>query len=359
MAFSRIPDESRSQVNKAGQILAEPNTTQEQLAWAIDLAERWRACHAYPINTFQATLRVKLRQFSPEVFAAQRLKRMPTIIDKLRRYPDMQLARMQDIGGVRAVLTSVPDVYKLADEYRNNKSFTHELIDQKDYIAAPRSEDGYRSLHLIYRYKNTRNPSYDGLRLELQIRTKLQHTWATAVETMGTFLGQALKSRQGDQDWLDFFALISSAFAHKEKCPPVPRFKEMTRVETFKAVAEADARINALDKMRGFSVAVNEIVKRGGAGKSWHYHLIILDSLAKTVHIRPYDRESFKRALKEYSEVEAEAAGGKKIEPVLVSAGPITQLRKAYPNFFLDINDFSAIVREIIGHAKSSAANRK
>ena len=48
-----------------------------------------------------------------------------------------------------------------------------------------------------------------------------------------------------------------------------------------------------------------------------------------------------------YSKVEAEAAKGKKIEPVLVSAGPIDELRKAYPNFFLDIRDFMKIVYDI------------
>ncbi|GAH08548.1 unnamed protein product, partial [marine sediment metagenome] len=126
----------------------------------------------------------------------------------------MKLTTMQDIGGLRAVLGTVYDVYMLSEEYRKNTLFGHELIDEKDYIHKPRSEDGYRSLHLIYKYKNRRNPAYDGLRIELQIRTKLQHTWATAVETMGTFLGQALKSRQGDQEWLDFFALTSSAFAY-------------------------------------------------------------------------------------------------------------------------------------------------
>ena len=95
------------------------------------------------------------------------------------------------------------------------------------------------------------------------------------------------------------------------------------------------------------------ILLRGrGKGKSWSYHLIILNSLQKTVQIIPYDRESFKEAMMIYSRVEAEAAKGKKIEPVLVSAGPIDELRKAYPNFFLDIGDFMRIVHEIVKKRK-------
>lgn len=351
MAFSPVPEESKNKINKAGQILVKDNPTKEELTCARDLADRWRACHAYAINTFNSTLRVKLRDYS-DTIVAQRLKRMPTIIDKLKRYPAMQLTTMQDIGGLRAVLGSVVDVYKLADEYRDNTQFKHELIDEKDYIHKPRSEDGYRSLHLIYKYKNKRNPAYDGLRLELQIRTKLQHTWATAVETMGTFLGQALKSRQGDQEWLDFFAITSSAFAYMENSNPVPRFKDLSHKETFSAVAKAEDNLEALDKMRGFSVAVNWIVKGRGKGKSWSYHLIILNSLQKTVQIKPYDRGSFKEAMMNYSSVEAEAAKGKKIEPVLVSAGPIDELRKAYPNFFLDMGDFMRTVNEIVKKPK-------
>ena len=260
----------------------------------------------------------------------------------------MQLTTMQDIGGLHAVLESIVDVYKLASTYRDNTRFKHELVDEKDYMYKPRSEDGYRSLHLIYKYKNKRNPAYDGLRLELQIRTKLQHTWATAVETMGTFLGQALKSRQGDQEWLDFFAITSSAFAYMENSNPVPRFKGLSHKETFSAVAKAEANLDVLEKMNGFSFAVREIVKHRGKGKSWSYHLIILNSLKQTIQIIPYDRESFKEAMIHYSKVEAEAAKGKKIEPVLVSAGPIDELRKAYPNFFLDIRDFMSIVHEIV-----------
>jgi putative GTP pyrophosphokinase len=110
------------------------------------------------------------------------MKRAPSIVSKLQRFDGMNLARMQDIGGLRAVLGSVSRVRKLEAMYRNSK-FRHVLV----YIAHPKS-DGYRGIHLIYRYSNSLAPAYDGLSLELQVRTRLQHAWATAVETMGTFL---------------------------------------------------------------------------------------------------------------------------------------------------------------------------
>lgn len=361
MAFTRVPLVSKNQINKAGQYLLkksnEPDFKWDYFLSAIDVAEQWRACHAYPINTFQATLRRKLRDFPQKPIVAQRLKRMPTIIDKLIRYPSMQLSTMQDIGGVRAILNSVKDVNKLTDNYIKNNRMTHELLDQKDYINKPRSDDGYRSRHLIYRYKNNQAPGYDGLRLELQIRTKLQHTWATAVETMGTLLGQALKSRQGDQGWLDFFAITSSAFSWIEETPQVPRFEYLTKEKTFEEVMHLEASINALEKMKGISGAVNTIGRTKATGKSGSYHLIILNSIEKSVQIQAFGKENFKDAVDAYSKVEEEATKDKQIEPVLVSAGPIQTLKRAYPNFFLDIGDFVQIVSRLISSVKKTQIN--
>lgn len=352
MAFAEVPPESRNQINKAGAILVSQRPSKYQVNWAIHLAERWRACHAYPINTFQATLRTKLRNYPGDPIAAQRLKRMPTIIDKLKRYPAMKLTTMQDIGGVRAIMHSVKDVNKLVAEYRDSKRFLHELIDLKDYIQNPRDEDGYRSVHLIFKYQNKRARQYNGLRIELQVRSRLQHTWATAVESMGTFLGQALKSRQGDKAWLDFFALVSAVFTREEKTAPIPRFADQSKETLTSAVASMEASLHALDMMRGLSIAANAINKTRGAGKGWFYHLIILNSLKKTVQIKPYDRDSFTQAVADYSRVEAEAAKGEQIEPVLVSAGPMEKLRRAYPNFFLDINEFALKVKTICADAR-------
>ena len=98
----------------------------------------WRACHGYPINTFQATLRSKLRNGYGDSIVAQRLKRAPSIIFKLQRFPGMQLARMQDIGGLRAVLTSVRRVRALEQNYRES-AFEHVLTNSKNYVDEPKT----------------------------------------------------------------------------------------------------------------------------------------------------------------------------------------------------------------------------
>jgi putative GTP pyrophosphokinase len=347
MKFTSLPNVSKNQINKAGKFLSgRKRATTDELRDAILLVSNWRAAHAYPINTYQATLRTKLKskRFT-DFIVAQRLKRLPTIIDKLKRQPTMQLGNMQDIGGLRAILNSKNDVYKLFHEY--DTSYFKDSIEKKyDYIENPRDEDGYRSLHLVFSYKNKQNPAYDGLHLEMQIRTQLQHTWATAVETMGTFLGQSLKTKQGEQKWIDFFALVSSAFAHREKCNPIPRFSHLSKADTFKKVIELEKELDVINKIDAFGMAMDIIMSKKEKGTS--YYLIILDSLNLSVQVRRYDRYSFEKAASEYSELEAKISEGEKLDVVLVSAGKIESLKNAYPNFFLDTSDFSKALVEIL-----------
>jgi putative GTP pyrophosphokinase len=350
MAFAPVPSESRSRIRWAGDVLIAQIASVRDVELAKDMANRWRACHAYPINTFQATLRDRVKKLGLDrsgTIVVQRLKRMPTIIDKLRRYPQMNLTTMQDIGGVRAIVRNVDDVERLVEQYREGGRLAHEEIRYDDYIACPRDEDGYRSAHLVYRYRNVRATEYNGLRIELQIRTKLQHTWATAVESMGTFLGQALKSRSGDQQWLDFFAMVSAAFAHREGCPPVPRFSALSREEIAEAISDAEMRLDAINRMGALTAAV-QIIDRELAEKKWAYHLIALRSAVNQVKLTAYGRDGLDQALADYADLEKWAEDGEPIEPVLVSAGRLNTLKRAYPNFFLDIRVFVRLLKEII-----------
>jgi hypothetical protein len=65
------PTFSKNQVNKAGQILIERRPDLERLWWAVEVLNNWRSCHGYPINTFQSTLREKLKLVDPEALVTQ------------------------------------------------------------------------------------------------------------------------------------------------------------------------------------------------------------------------------------------------------------------------------------------------
>ena len=339
MAYPK-PQHSNSAINRAGQtllryIFGEDSEFGQKEEQALSVFTHFRTCHGYPINTFQSTLRTKLESIDTAALVMQRLKRRRSIILKLNRFDGMQLARMQDIGGLRAVTSSLKKAYALEDSYLKAR-FKHKLHSHRDYIHQPKTS-GYRGIHLVYKYNNPRASEYNGLLIELQIRTRLQHYWATAVETMGIYLQFSLKSSEGPKEWLDFFSLAGSAFAHLEKTPPVPGYKKLASQQTYREVATTARRMEIVRKLRAFTVATRHIVsdKKQGA-----YHLIVLNAEKKQVSIYSYAKADLESANVHYTAMETKAEEGEPIQAVLVSAGSLRDLRKSYPNYFLDTNKF-------------------
>jgi putative GTP pyrophosphokinase len=216
-------------------------------------------------------------------------------------------------------------------------ALTHELVSQYDYVRHPKPS-GYRSIHLVYRYKARGGSPYDGLLLELQLRTRVQHSWATAVETAGTFLEHSLKSSEGPEEWLKFFALAGSAFAYIEGSARVPGFESISRIETYRRTAQEAQRLRIRDMLLGYSSAVREIAP-GTKRAAFYLVQLNLEEEEKTVSITPFARDQLERANAAYAEVEKQASlTGSQV--VLVSAGSIESLKRAYPNYFLDTHEF-------------------
>ena len=172
------PRYSRGDVRKAGQVLINQGASAEERYKAYEVMNNWRTSHGFPLNTFQMSLRSKSKQISGDSLVAQRLKRAPSIISKHERFPKMDLSRMQDLGGCRAIMPSVEDVYTLLESY-NRSQIKHKRLNLKDYIKDPKPS-GYRGIHLIYSYNSDRQTTYNKLQIEIQMRTQVQHAWATA-----------------------------------------------------------------------------------------------------------------------------------------------------------------------------------
>ncbi len=219
----------------------------------------------------------------------------------------------------------------------------HGLISKHDYIRTPKIS-GYRSIHLVYRYNNPLVQGYNGLLIELQLRTRKQHAWATAVETMGIFLDYALKSSEGPDEWLKFFSLTSSAFAHLEDQNLVPGYEDLTREETYRAVAQKSKELNVGGKLTGFGVAIDAIHsdKRRGT-----YYLLVLHPKERTLYFQAYSKERFLVATQDYLKEEEKIVEGSQKQAVLVATASVEALRRAYPNFFLDTREFLEILTSI------------
>ena len=318
---------SKNAVNKAGTALIGNDSSLHDEAKTI--LDNWRACHVAPLNSFQTSLRLKLKRIDPDALVSQRLKRMPSIISKLERNPGMNLARMQDIGGIRTVVSNMREVRALESYYKNGTRVFTIVKGGKDYINYPK-ESGYRSVHQIFKCRN-------GFSIELQIRTQIQHSWATAVETMGTFLNHSLKSSEGPEEWLKFFSLASSAFAVLESTPRIDEYQKLTDEETFKLLLEKEKELNVINKLSGFRVVAKHISNDRKNGK---YHLIILDLDKKMANIKSFEAKHVHIANEKYSEMEEEVRKGKNIQVVLVASESVSALKKAYPSYFLDSQYF-------------------
>ncbi|MFT3880176.1 MAG: RelA/SpoT domain-containing protein [Gemmatales bacterium] len=297
-----------------------------------------------PNECFSGSASSRARRSAKSPIVAQRLKRFPSIISKLERFRTMTLTQMQDIGGLRAVIDSMTGLRKIHELYKGQDS-PHKLFKTNDYIATPKPMNGYRSLHLIYRYINEDDPRYNDMHLEIQLRTVLQHAWGTAVETIDTLFGQKLKASLGDKSWTDFFRAASAAFSHLEEEAVVQEYSGLTRKQLFKLVAEMEAELQVLHKLGTLSNAIESITYVGSKAK---YYLLILDAKFRSVTIQSFAERNYMQALSQYVQAESRARKGDQIEAVLVTGPAIANLKKAYPNYYLDTTKFSSTIQKII-----------
>jgi hypothetical protein len=338
-----VPLYTRPDVDRAGDVLIAPAPAPPALEEALEVINNWRSSHSFPLNTFQITLRNKARQADEAALVAQRIKRLSSIAYKLRRFKEMRLSRMQDIGGCRAVVGTVSDARALRAIYKAS-DLRHALIREKDYIQEPKA-DGYRSLHLVYRYHSNRSRQYNGLQIEMQLRSRLQHAWATAVETVGTFLQQALKASQGEQEWLRFFALMGSALAIRERTPLIPD-TPARRSDLISELRSLSQQLDVRNRLEAYGRALS-IVEDPGAQRA-KFFLLELQPAEGRLRIRGYMQDGLARANDDYLDVERRLTGLPGAEAVLVSVESLRSLRRAYPNYFLDTRVFIQAVNAAI-----------
>ncbi|WP_291064258.1 MULTISPECIES: RelA/SpoT domain-containing protein [unclassified Empedobacter] len=334
---------SNNKIKDAGKILSKPlNYTEAEINDAQDKLTYWRTIHSTPLNTFQTTLRRKIKQLNlVDCITAQRLKRVDSIIKKLNRFSNMKLSTMQDIAGIRAIVKDLNDVNILEENFLNSR-MKHSTLSYNDYIENPKI-DGYRGKHIIFEYCSENN-EIDKLKVELQIRTKLQHIWATTVETIGIFLDQPLKSSIGPQNWLNYFSLVSAGFSIIEGTKIHEKYSHLTHKEIFTKIVEESLVLEISPKLRGFTVAADHIMNKNYKGK---YNLIILNLDKRVVKVKNYTAKNYTQANIDYTQIEREIDKGANLQAVLVSTDSIGSLEKAFPSYFLDSQEYLQKLNEI------------
>ncbi len=343
-----LPQYDKSEVNTAGRCLIADagSTSVMERDRMLDVINNWRSSHSFPLQCIKMVLTKRSKTVDEKAIVAQRLKRLLSIDAKLRQHSTwMKLTQMQDIGGCRAIVRNVTCVERIVETYRKavakNPKRGYRLQKENDYISHPKI-DGYRSYHLIFRYRSLKRGyrPYNDLKIEIQIRSRLQHAWATALETVSTFTGQALKSSGGEENWRRFFVLMSAAFAIREKRAPVPGapHNKAELVDELRALAD---QLNVEVVLEAWRISLRQLAPKG-VGKDTAAYLLHLDPAKETISSVPYTIQELPQASEAYLQLEKKIAAAPTpgAQAVLVSVNSLQALRKAYPNFYLDTTVF-------------------
>lgn len=271
-----------------------------------------------------------------------KLGRNPTTLDKL-----------QDLGGCRFILPTITDVHALTDALRSR--IPHTLRLERNYIAEPKP-DGYRSHHLMFTYVGRKGRViHDGCRIEVQVRTRLQHSWATTVEAVGLFRGEQLKNHQGSGEWLRLFELMSGEFADAEWCP-VPNTVS-NEVQRRREITDLAKSLDALGVLESVSLGFKETDFPLAPGYRPSHYLIRYNHTDKTVRVDPYNAPT--AATRSYDTAERldNMTSDTSLTVVLVEVDKLDSLKAAYPNYFGDVDLFTRQLRLVVqGKAVSEYA---
>ncbi len=336
-----LPTYSKSRINKAGeQILL--GGIDEDANLVID---SWRNGHNLPLFICYENLK-RIYGDNEDVIVVQRSKRLDSITKKIDRQRNMKLCRMQDIAGCRIILKDMVHLAEVVKDIKSNQIISDyvsehpKLVKIDDYILEPKLS-GYRSVHMImnfsreiYTMTNSRWPIYDDVKVEIQIRTYLQHLWSTALETTGLFFNQNLKAGDGDKSILNYFAIVSDLFSFEECTPRVTTKNKEQLVEELRS---AESKLLLLDRLSAIRVAVERYESfnfMDGDG----YSLLKLNYYTHRLKLQHFKVEEENLAVHLYHIYELEKTDYTDV--VLVRSANMKELKEAYPNYFSDVEDF-------------------
>ncbi len=339
---------SKSKIDRAGQLLANDTyLTVEDLVGSEDALDFYRTSHLGPITKVTLLLQSWLAQYGQPYYIAQRLKRKPQILRKLRRFKS-RLTQLQDIGGCRIIVRKNENVDLLCDFIRKQAEKTNGLSVDKitDYRGKGRDDSGYRALHILLKQ--------DGTLLELQIRSKIQHYWAESIERTSVVYGHYLKEQEGDRVVLDYFKVLSDIFSCLESGLS-PDGKQQAELEQLRSQSEEIIRSSSRRKV--FDSFVNEDIiktlqekeqKQGGTFNNW---LLIFDwNQGSFVSWDIVDRNPLEAA-RAYSVAENHFRAEDGFEVVMIGSSDVKTVRETHSHYF-GIETYETILENLEASVK-------
>lgn len=332
-------------MKRAGRILACPNASEDDRCWALVVADAWRAAHKEVLAEMEGLLEGVAENLGSALpggaLIVSRLKRIDTIEGKLRRPGlSIKLNEMNDIAGCRVILSELDEVYKFADAVVE-RATVKEQKGIKDYIGSPKP-DGYRSLHIITKHDAPLS-GFSGLFCETQVRTRLQHAWATALETYDVVTGTGMKFGGGSPDEKRFFSLVSALLAQREGAEP-SKDAPTSSIGMRDELRKLETRCPIIEKLRACSGSVTILSHEDFSYAA--YFVLDIDYELQCTRIYGYSEESASEA--EHVYFERERKKGPLQDVLLVRSVSIKNLLEAYPNYSMDIRYFLDCLDELL-----------
>jgi len=332
---------SKSRIDKAGRALAHPADLTIESIELEDAFDEYRGSHLEPLSRTTLELQRWLHDYGGRYYIAQRLKRKPQIVRKLKRL-SVRLTQLQDIAGCRIIVDKNADVDKLigfiAEKAKAGGGFSVKRL--TDYRDKGRDESGYRSAHLIL--------EREGTTIELQLRSRIQHYWSEAIERTSVIYGRHLKENDGDPVVISYFKSLSDVFFEIE-CGRNPGSK--VKIDLDRLREEAQSIIYQSDKHRVFDSHVNEDIVRTltavqGLGQTLNNWIIVFDW--KTGAFLTWEEvgRDANEAVKKYVAYERQFPAEQNFEVVMIGSSDIATVRQTHSHYF-GIEKFDSILENL------------
>ena len=357
---------SKKKIDKAARLIRHGCAGSERDG-AILAIQNFREAHLYPLMLIKNHLVRTSNKVSKKTIVARRLKRLPTIIDKLERptldgmgVNAIKLTRMQDIGGCRAIVKDLAELLALKSRLEQSKS-VHRIIDIDEYLK-PKAT-GYGGVHLIYScfHNAEEGHDYKKRKIEVQLRTEMQHAWATSLEIIDTLKGFELKtSTKGNDDWREFFRLAGDLVAHEEGACKMPAIE---LGNTIINLVKLNGELDVVRLITGYSTTLQITGSKNFPKTRSPQGLFLVtmqNSTSKTtkasqkiveVSATHYPQSMTEEALDGLSRAEADEDI---FMAILASSSDIKALKKAYPNYFGATNKFTKFISKYVEQVRAS-----
>ena len=192
---------TKSQINKLGKELRKQIRDEVNPSNALlDSLQLYRTTFKDDLSSVFEIITKTAKEGRSDSIVSFRIKRIESILSKIKRQPTMALGNMGDIAGCRVLVYSEDALSKLILKFNsifNIKYFNDYTVESKD--------DGYRGYHFYIE-----SPINPNKLIEIQLRTVTSHKWASMVEIVDILYDLKIKEGQKHPDFEKFLLLFSN-----------------------------------------------------------------------------------------------------------------------------------------------------